>query len=125
MSYIGCPVFFPVKNCYIGLGVIEKCSFKELSRKFFMFSNGHVERTMSGFNYAAIGWSPHSCIIFFQLENEKDENEILCYLGLSEVNIIQIYDPDVSILEMSVDVTLMEEHYVAGVNKSYNVIVLS
>jgi len=90
-----------------------------------MFSNGHVERTMSGFNYAAIGWSPHSCIIFFQLENEKDENEILCYLGLSEVNIIQIYDPDVSILEMSVDVTLMEEHYVAGVNKSYNVIVLN
>ena len=125
MSNVLCTDFVPVKNCYISLGVIKKCYFKELCNKIFMFSNGHVESTISGLNYAAIGWSPHSCLMFFQLEGEKDENEILCFLGLSEVNIMQIYDPDVSILDMSVDVTYMEEHYVGGINKSYNVILLN
>ena len=125
MSNTSCPHFVPVTNCYIGLGVIDNCYFKEICRKLFKFCNGHLERTISGFNYAAIGWSPHSCSIFLQLEDDKDENEILRYLGLSEINIIQIFDPDVSMLDMSVDVTFMEEHYVAGSNEIYNVIVSS
>jgi hypothetical protein len=125
MSNTSCLHDVRVTNCYIGLGVIDNCYFKKLCRKFFKFCNGHVERTISGFNYAAIGWSPHSCLIFFQIEDDMDEIEILRYLGLSEINIMQIFDPDVSMLDMSVDVTFMEEHYVAGRNEMYNVIIFS
>jgi len=91
MSNTSCLHDVRVTNCYIGLGVIDNCYFKKLCRKFFKFCNGHVERTISGFNYAAIGWSPHSCLIFFQIEDDMD----------------------------------MEEHYVAGRNEMYNVIIFS
>lgn len=122
MTNVDCTDYFPVRNCYIGLGIIDKVYFKELCKKVFVFTNGELESTMNVFNYAAIGWSSHLCLIFFQLQDEIDETEILSYLGISEYDVMQIYDPDISMEEMSVDVLYMEEHYIADMFRSYNVI---